>query len=94
MRTRLLAGLVCAGALCAPLVSAASTKKSTMSEDMRRAIAWEHHKDAAAARQARLERRHPTVPSANANANRSVEEPQQGRTVKDPGEPATRRDKK
>jgi len=93
MRIRLLAVLVCAGTLCAPVVSAASNNKKGMSDDMRRAIAWERHKEAAAARQARIERRHPSVPPA-ANADRTMEEPQrQGRPVKDTGAPGTRRDK-
>ena len=89
MKTRLLAGLVGIGLCFAPLASAASSKKKTaMSSDMQRAIAWERHKDAAAARQARLEARHPSVSyenSANRSANRSAEEPAQERPVKDPG---------
>jgi len=54
--------------------------------DMQRAIAWERHKDQAAARQARKEARNPSVTYSNNSANRSApdEEPQ-GRKVVDPG---------
>jgi hypothetical protein len=84
MKTRFLAGLVGLGLLGVPLVSGATPKKhSGMSEDMRQAIAFERHKDMAAARQARIEARHPSV--SDANANRSVEKSEQGHKVKDPG---------
>ena len=68
MRTRLLAGLLSTGMMLASLASAADAKKKTsgMSEDMRQAIAWERHKDAAAARQARIE-------AGQSSADRSVE---------------------
>ena len=59
--------------------------------DMQRAIAWERHKDRAAARQARLEARHPSVTYSNTNANRSADEDIQGRKVVDPGPRGTRR---
>ena len=79
MKTRLLAGWV----LLAPLVFGATPKKQpAMSEDMRRAIAFERYKDLAAARQARKEAIHPSV--TYSNANRSVEE---GDTMKDKGAP-------
>ena len=42
--------------------------------DMQRAIAWEHHKDQAAARQARLERRHPSVTYDANRADRSSDQ--------------------
>lgn len=73
MKPRLLAGIIGAVILMAPLTFAqedrkpspttsraqsAKTKGSGMSGDMREAIAWEHAKDAAAARQARIEARH------------------------------------
>ena len=62
------------------------------SDDMRRAIAWERYKDVAAARQAAKERKHPSV--AYGNANRSADrDAVDGRTVKDPGPPAYRKDK-
>jgi hypothetical protein len=95
MKARILAGLMGAGLLLAPIVSAATAKKSAaMSEDMRRAIAWERYKDLAAARQARLEAIHPSATSTDANrsANRSVDESTQGKKVKDPG-PTVRKDK-
>jgi hypothetical protein len=99
MHHKFLAGLLGAGLVFTTLASAASPKKKQgqMSDDMRRAIAFQRAKDRADARQARLEARHPSVTYNNANsANRSAEEapaPQQGRRVKDPGEPATRHDK-
>jgi hypothetical protein len=95
MKTRYLAGLIGAGLLLTPLAGAANSRKTqNMSADMRAAIAWEHHKDEAAARQARIEARHPTVTyNNNANsANRTTDESTQGRPVKDPG-PPVRRDK-
>ena len=52
-------------------------------KDMQRAIAWERHKDQAAARQAQLEKRHPSV--TYNNANRSTDEDVQGTPVKDAG---------
>jgi hypothetical protein len=55
--------------------------KAPVSSDIQRAIAWEKHKDAAAARQARIEARHPTV-TYNNNADRSAD-----RSAPDPGEP-------
>jgi hypothetical protein len=56
-------------------------REAGMSEDMREAIAWERHKEAAAARQARIEAKHPTV--TYNNANRSDED--KGTPVKDAG---------
>jgi len=70
---------VLAGLLMAVSMYAATDK------DMQRAIAWERHKDRAAARQAQLEKRHPSVTYGTNTANRSAEEPQSGNTVKDPG---------
>jgi hypothetical protein len=96
MKIRVLAGLLSAGMVFAPMVLAATPKKQTgMSEDMRQAIAFERAKDRADARQARLEKIHPSVTSsdANRNADRSMDESTQGRPVKDPG-PAPRKDKK
>ena len=62
MKTRLLAGLV----LAAPLVCGATPKKQpAISEDMRRAIAFERYKDLAAARQGRKEAIHPSVTYSN-----------------------------
>ena len=49
---KLLAGLLAVVSLCA-----------AADKDMQRAIAWERQKDRAAARQARLEKRHPSVPA-------------------------------
>jgi|ERR1022692_714751 hypothetical protein len=96
MKARILVGLLGAGLVFAPLVAAetAKQKPAAMSEDMRRAIAWENFKDVAAARQARLEATHPSVTNTDANrsADRSIEESTEGRIVKDPG-PTIRKDK-
>ena len=70
---RVVAGLI----MAASLLGAAD-------RDMQRAIAWEHHKDQAAARQARLERRHPSVTYDANRADRSSDQNMQGRPVKDP----------
>lgn len=53
--------------------------------DMQRAIAWERHKDRAAALQAQKEKRHPSVTYDANRANRSSDENTQGRPVTDPG---------
>jgi hypothetical protein len=72
---KVLAGLLAVVSLCA-----------AADKDMQRAIAWERQKDRAAARQARLEKRHPSVPAVadNNSANRT-DENQPANTVKDPG---------
>ncbi|HTS29525.1 MAG TPA: hypothetical protein VMH81_26830 [Bryobacteraceae bacterium] len=92
-----------AGLVLAPMASAQSPQKKAtprqeseaapsqvpVPQTMAQAIAWEKFKDEAAARQARLEAKHPSV--AYSDANRSAEEPQ-GRPVKDPG-PRVKKDK-
>ena len=86
MRTRLLAGFLGAGLLLAPLSLAAdnTTKaKKQMDPDMARAIAFEHYKDVAAARQARKEAQHPTV--FYNNADRSMETENEANHVKATG---------
>jgi hypothetical protein len=95
------AGIVAAGLLFAPLSSADTAKKTrarverqAMSDDMHRAIAWEHWKDEAAAIQARKEARHPSVTYGNANRSADREAEPEGRVVKDPGEAQYRRHKK
>jgi hypothetical protein len=82
---RLLAGLL----LAVSLYGAAD-------KDMQRAIAWERQKERAAARQARLEKKNPSVTYSNDSANRSAEDQETpGRPVKDPGpEKANEPDKK
>ena len=92
---KLLAGILGFGLWCGPALWAAQPqnsppkepKKQQMSEDMREAIAFERAKDAADARQARLEARHPSVPAPGSenSANRSTTPPQDGKTVKDKG---------
>jgi hypothetical protein len=94
MKTRLLALSMGAGLLAMPLLFGDSPKKSsTMSDDMRRAIAFERYKDVASARQARKEAVHPSVTYTNADrsADRRVDESTQGKPVKDPG-PGHRQD--
>ena len=76
MNTRFVAGFVLAAAVG---FGAEPKKQPAMSEDMRQAIAFERHKDRAAAAQARKERTHPSV--TYNNANRSAEEQQQGQNV-------------
>lgn len=87
MKTGLLALSLGAGLLVTPLVFGASPEKSsTMSNDMRRAIAFERYKDVAAARQARKEAVHPSVTYTNADRSADrVDESTQGKPVKDPG---------
>jgi hypothetical protein len=70
---RVVAGLIAAVSLC-----------GAVDKDMQRAIAWERHKEQAAARQAAIEKRHPTV-TYNNTANRSSEEQPEARPVKDSG---------
>jgi hypothetical protein len=62
-------------------------RQSNMSADMQAAIAWERHKEAAAARQARIEARHPSV--TYNNANRSTED--SAPKVKDEKAPGTKK---
>lgn len=72
---RVLAGLLVAASMYA-----------AADNDMQRAIAWERHKEQAAARQARLEKRHPSVTyNDNNSANRAADDQQNTKTVKDPG---------
>jgi hypothetical protein len=75
---RMLAGLLLAASMY-----------GAVDKDMQRAIAWERHKEQAAARQARLEKRHPSVSYDHLNsnsANRSMQDDKQNtNTVKDPG---------
>jgi len=67
---------------------ARSPKSTEMSEDMRQAIAFERAKDRAAARQARIEARHPS----HFEANRAMDEQNTGRKVKDTRAPGAKRD--
>jgi hypothetical protein len=91
MKTRLFAGLL--GALLAvSTLSAADeaqrkSKNPQQDSDMQRAIAFERYKDMAAARQARLEAKHPTVyNNADRSANPNADKDEQGRKiVKDKG---------
>lgn len=71
----------------------AASMYGAVDKDMQRAIAWERHKDRAAARQARLEKRHPSV-TYNNSANRSADENSDANRVKDPGPGKTSPDKK
>jgi len=98
MKTRLLAGLLGAGLLLAPLTLSAADKdkpkatnqktdNQSQDSDMQRAIAFERYKDLAAARQARIEAKNPTVFYNNADrAANPDEDSSQGKKVipKDP----------
>ena len=70
---KLLAGLLTAAALCA-----------AADRDMQRAIAWERHKERAAARQARIEKTRPSVTYTNNSADRADQNAPSS-AVKDPG---------
>ena len=95
MKAKLLALAIASGALLLPVCNAAEkSSKPKVDSDMQRAIAWEHFKDAAAARQARLEAKHPSVTYSDRSANREVDESTQGKKVIDQGPPAYRKDKK
>ena len=87
MKIRLLTGVLGGAVIFGPMVSADTAKKATtaqkkevMSQDMREAIAFERHKEEAAARQARIEARHPSVSQSNA-----VRSANSGRDSKAPG---------
>jgi hypothetical protein len=70
---------VLAGLLLAIAIGGAADK------DMQRAIAFQRAKDRADARQARLEKRHPSVTYNNNTANRSSDDSLNPNQVKDPG---------
>jgi hypothetical protein len=103
MHTKLLTGTFGIMLLLSPLTFAQDQKPapaepshaaSAKSDDMSRAIAWEHAKDRAAARQAAIEARR----SRNdQNADRKIEdrtvEKDTGRKVKDTKVPGATRDK-
>lgn len=85
MIPRVLAAVLGAGLLLTPLAMAddhGKSRKEKPDDEMRRAIAFERYKDAAAARQARREAKHPSVDYSN--ADRSAER-DDGKRVKDPG---------
>jgi hypothetical protein len=95
MHAKLLAGFVSAAFVLAPLCQAADPQKRTgnrQDSDMARAIAFQRQKDAADARQARLEAKHPSVGYSN-SAERSADPDVSGRQVGDPGEPQFQREK-
>ena len=87
MKIGLLALCICAGIL------PAAQPQNRMSDDMRRAIAWERYKDLAAARQAAIERKHPSVTYGEANRTRDQDKEETGgRPAKNAGPPASRKD--
>jgi hypothetical protein len=71
VRTNFLAGFVTAGFLLSSVAFAADQprKKSSESDEVAQAIAFERAKDAAAARQARIEARHSTVTHSNSDTD-------------------------
>jgi Ni/Co efflux regulator RcnB len=100
MKTKLLTGLIGAAMVLTPFAfaqddqkpsptSQKEEKRSGMSGDMRRAIEFERAKDRAAARQARIEARHPSV---DRNADRVMDDKDPGRTVKDTKAPGAKKD--
>ena len=103
-RIHMLAGILAAGMLLAPVAGAQQSKaakssrqatKSRAQSDMQRAIQFQRNEDLAAARQARLEARHPTVFYNTNEADRLKEEDtvRHGRSVPDPGSKQWQRDK-
>ena len=83
MKTRWFAAVVGALLSGAPLLLADDAnrpKKPKQDSDMQRAIEFERYKERAAARQARLEARHPTVFYNNADRQRQ-EDNQPGKKV-------------
>jgi hypothetical protein len=64
MKNVLVSGCVGLGLLVAPLAFAQNQQKPNVDADVQRAIQWEHYKDAAAARQAAIERQHSTIHEA------------------------------
>jgi len=72
---KFLIGLVTAGFLFSPFANAGDKpqKKNRADDDMAQAIAFERAKDAAAARQARIEAKHPTVTYSSSEAERSAD---------------------
>jgi hypothetical protein len=99
MNTKLLTGTIGAILLLSPLAYAqeekpspaktTQAKRSGMSQDMQQAIAWEHAKDRAAARQARIEARHSRTGDS---ADRMMDDKDSGRKVKDTKAPGAKRD--
>ena len=75
MHAKFLAGFMAAGFLFSPLGYAAdhAPKKAKPDDEMAQAIAFERHKDAAAARQARIEAKHPTVFDSRSEAGYSAD---------------------
>ena len=74
----LMAGTLCADDSAKP--KSDTQKQSQHSSDIQRAIAFEHYKDAAAARQARREAKHPTQFNTNADRQQQEQNELQGRT--------------
>ena len=94
MKINLLAGVAGVGLLFVSLAAAADDKAHSQpeSDDVQRAIAFQHQKDQADARQERLERKHPSV--SYDKADRSDDKDAAGHRAGDPGEAAVQRDKK
>jgi hypothetical protein len=87
MRNTFVCVFLAAGTL---LAAEAQKERASHNSDMQRAIAFERYKDLAAARQARKEARHPSVPksSAERSADREAKDPS---SVRDSGPPANSR---
>ena len=90
MNAKLLAGALGAVLLVSPIAFAQEERsRSKMSEDMRQAIAFQRNKDAADARQARIE----SGRQGGSDADRSSEEQKPVRKVKTSKVPAVSRAK-
>ena len=76
--------LLAAATMAADQPAAKEKASHTMSNDMRRAIAFQRAKDRADARQARIEAKHPAVTYNNADRGAGDNRPE-GRNVPDPG---------
>src|ERR1700736_4262324 len=95
MHAKLLAGFVSAAFVLASLCQAAEPQKrpgTRQDSDMARAIAFQRQKDAADARQARLEAKRPSVSYSN-SAERSADRVSGNNEVGDPGEGQYQREK-
>ena len=86
------AALILSGAPLAQDQSTAGRNADQNSPEMQKAIAFQRAKDRADARQARVEKRHPTIDRSTADREREQSHP--GNKVPDPGESQAARVKK
>jgi hypothetical protein len=99
MRFNLLAGVLGAALTLSPLGHAQQqqdgqtqvTRSQTESDGVQQAIAFQRAKDRADAHQAKMEQRHPSV--SYSDANRSMDDTNDGRHVSDPGPAPVKKDR-